>query len=219
MKIQFAVELEKEFDNLQRGIGKFSGGKQSAFLTEILEAGVEPSNKEAVVAFLEAKIAREELNLDLTAKNFQAKWDDIKDLVIQRLDTLFATQNPFTDITAYLTLNTRCSYNLPDRYFFVNALQPNPIGTVIHELLHFYTDFVIFPLFKEAGTTEFYADFRESLTVLINICFQDVIEQPDYGYEMHAETRKWIEENWQEEMSIQDLSEKYLEECVTKDSK
>ncbi|HEY1074875.1 MAG TPA: hypothetical protein VGE59_04245 [Patescibacteria group bacterium] len=212
MKLTITYDLDKEFDNLQRGLKTvFNPEHQSKLVREMMAAKVNLSSKEEVDKFIAQKIQDENINSQQAAHDIQKKWDKISQSAISRMDKLFATSAPFENITVYLSLNGRCAYNFPERYFFVCFTRPNPIGVMIHELLHFYTHLLIQPYFIEQGEEDKHGEFKEALTVLLNTEFNDVIEEQDKGYEKHAESRAWIESNWTKGMTVQELAKRYLE--------
>ena len=189
MNLNFTYDLDKEFDNIQRGVGKYNPNHQPKLLIEILEASINVQEKEKVLHFLNLKIKNEHLDTELAAKILQLQWDNIEEEVTKRFDTVFNTRDPFENITAYLTLNSRCAYNTQLQYFFVSIYGAQPIGIVIHVLLHFYTHRFIEPLFVHEDKPSAFGDFKEALTVLINQIFLDLVEGKDEGYQQQHELR------------------------------
>ncbi len=109
------------------------------------------------------------------------------------------------DMTAYLTINTRCPYDLKEGSFFVSMSGKSPIRTMIHELWHFYT-------WEKFGTgwdisvwEKKFNDIKEALTVLLNIECKHLMPEgvEDKGYPQHKELRDKISELWKQNPDIE----------------
>ncbi len=109
------------------------------------------------------------------------------------------------DITAYLTVNTRCPYNIEEGSFFVSMSKGNPVMTMMHELWHFYT----WEKFGEEWVSklgkEKYNDLKEALTVLLNTECKYLLPEgaQDKGYPQHQELRERISVLWKQNPDIE----------------
>lgn len=210
MTIHFTYDIDMEFDNIQRGIGSY-GGNRPVLLAEMETNGIDLRSREEVTKFLTAKVLWEGLDPMASVKMMREHWDPIAEEVRRRLDALFSTHDPFgATITAFLTLNSRCAYSFRGNYFFVSISGQRPIGTAVHELMHFYAHLLIEPIFAQKNKEAEFGDFKEALTVLLNHFFSDLIEREDLGYTRHAALREWIAREWREGMTAQELAFRYL---------
>lgn len=109
------------------------------------------------------------------------------------------------DVTAYLTINTRCPYNIEENWFFVSISKDNPVLTMMHELWHFYT----WEKFGEEWVTQLgkekYNDLKEAFTVLLNTECRHLLPKgvEDKGYSQHQELREKISELWKQNPDIE----------------
>ena len=111
------------------------------------------------------------------------------------------------DIVAYLSTNSRCTYNIQGNYFFVYINNENPNGVIIHELMHFYTWHAFYKEITQNGVSkEKYNDIKESLTELINTDFQYLLgTYYDKGYPQHLKIRERINKLHKGGKNIKDI--------------
>lgn len=149
--------------------------------------------------FLEAYTKKISFNPTASVQKLDNAWQKIAAVFFSRLEQLFKISYPSPHITAYLTTNQRCTYNIFENYFFVNFSSKSPSRTIMHELFHFYTWHAFHADLVAAGINEDqYNDVKESLTVLLNTEFVDLMEgAQDDGYPQHVEMRKMVQELWQ----------------------
>ncbi len=109
------------------------------------------------------------------------------------------------DITAYLTVNTRCPYSIEEGWFFVSMSKGNPVLTMMHELWHFYTWERFGADEQERVGKEKYDEVKEALTVLLNTECEHLLPEGtvDKGYPQHQELRKRISELWKQNPDIE----------------
>ena len=132
------------------------------------------------------------------AERINVAWNRVKDEFLKRVEFIFGVKCPFESIRVFLTTDGRCSYNISQGYFFVSVSRPFQDKTCMHELLHFWT-WWLFHEEVESGrmTTSCYNDVKESLTELLNIEFQDLLDGiPDEGYPQHQAMRAMIRREW-----------------------
>lgn len=109
------------------------------------------------------------------------------------------------DVTAYLTVNTRCPYNIENNYFFVSMLNASARKTIMHELWHFYTWQRFGSDYEVRFGKQKYNDIKEALTVLLNIKCADLLPEGviDTGYPQHKELREKIVAIWKDTKDIE----------------
>jgi hypothetical protein len=78
----------------------------------------------------------------------------------------------------------------------------------MHELLHFYTWHALHDDLIAVGIDENqYNDIKESLTILLNTEFADLMDgAQDDGYPQHAEMRQKVQELWRSSKDIRKVA-------------
>lgn len=204
MSLIFSYDFEKEFLNLQAGNNSLNRSEESSFSKKIQEDHIDINSPSAVTDACRKLISAEGIDVTEKTQVFANKWLRIEKEVFARLGRLFETDETFADINVNLSLNERCSYNYKESYFFVNMFSEVSNLICVHELLHFYTHKFI-RLKVSSGE---YNTYKESLTVLLNLEFRDLIEKEDSGYPQHQQLRKLIAQGWREGENIVSLTQK-----------
>lgn len=204
LSVIFKYELDKDVENFIRA----SKSKNSSKLTRLQEVYVsiygneyEPSK---VREFLMAQTTSQSFDAQADIVRLQTVWEKIAPSYIERAEHMFGISYPASTVTAYLTQNQRCTYNIPENYFFVYFASKSPERIIMHELFHFYTWHAFHNNLIAAGASESeYNDVKESLTVLLNEEFKDLMGTGiDEGYPQHQEMRKKILSLWNESRDL-----------------
>jgi len=166
------------------------------------DSGGNPTNK-SVSAFIEKYILENGINLQEYIANYQKDWAGIEKEYQKRAEAIFQTKIP-ENITAYLTINNRCPYNIEKNYLFVPVPASSVRRTIMHELFHFYTWHAFGEkLMKRGVSKEKLNDIKEALTVIFNIDFSDLMNGDiDRGYPQHQELRAEIGRLWSQSKDI-----------------
>jgi hypothetical protein len=197
-RIIFKYDVDKDTDNFIRG----TRAKNSSKPTKLQEAYVTQNgtdyDESKVTKFLELYRRKISFDSEKSAKELEKNWEEIEMLFLERVESIFKIAYPASQIIAYLTTNQRCTYNIPENYFFINFSSKSQNRTVMHELLHFYMWHALHNDMIAAGINENqYNDIKESLTVLLNTEFADLMGGVhDDGYPQHAEMRQRVQELW-----------------------
>jgi hypothetical protein len=110
---------------------------------------------------------------------------------------------PNENITAWLTVHDRCSYNFERDEFFIHLNQRTTNKTIMHELWHWYFYYTIGKGIKKQYGYAFFNDIKEALTVILNIEFKDFLAGVmDKGYSQHATLRQLITQIYQQNKDI-----------------
>ncbi|MEX2368844.1 MAG: hypothetical protein WD552_00405 [Candidatus Paceibacterota bacterium] len=207
MKVNFTYDRSKDVWCL-RNKGKSSNN--SANPTEqykqlVAEYGESPI-REAVEAFINEFVAKEEIDIDEKIKIFGADWAEVSSEFQTRAEAIFQTKLPL-DITAYLTVNSRCPYNIEKNFFFVSLQETQARRVVMHELWHFYTWYGLGADQEDKLGKEKYNNIKEALTALLNVECEDLFpkDMKDTGYPQHQELRQNIIEYWKNDKDIKSL--------------
>ena len=211
-RVTFKYNLDKEFWNLRAGFYSINQpSEMSRLASEMKTKGVNLENEAQVLKFVQDKIGQEHIDIQKNLSQIKIKWTPIETESISRLDKLFCHPFDFPNMTAFLTLNPRCGYNIKENFFFVFMFDSNTNDGILHELMHFYTHKYISPFFKKNNLSkEQFNDYKEALTVLLNSNFADLLDGDiDKGYEKQKDLRTKIKKVWPKFNNIVDLT-KYM---------
>jgi hypothetical protein len=198
MKIIFKYDINKDVEN----IIKTSKAKNDSSLTQTqlkyVERYGDRFEPEKVKEFIH--LISDGAKTNNTLLSIQKGWLGIEKRFVEKTEQLFNITYPYPEVTAYLSHNERCGYNIDENYFFVNVNSKFPTKTIMHELLHFYT----WHAFGDIGN-----DLKESLTELLNIEFKEVMgDAVDNGYPQHREMRKKVGQIWSETRDLKKIIER-----------
>ncbi len=214
MKTIFIYDPQKEFYNLSAGMNSQNHfGKPSPTVLDMQNLGVNCDDEHQVQQYFTQLVASLKIDMDNKVADIQTAWFGIEFEAIQRLNRLFEHEPSFSQVTIYLSLNKRSSYNFKDKFFYVYALNPSTNATIIHELLHFYTYGFLMPEFKKNNIDKsFYNDYKEALTFLINSYFGDLLPNfHDVGYQKQADLRAKLIQFWKKDPNIYHLTQFVIE--------
>lgn len=210
MKVVFKYNPKKEFDNFRNT----STSINHPAPTKIFKAYLEKYKKlerQSVILFAEEYLNEKQINIQKIKEEIEANWQKISRQFFTKADKIFKNSLPVNKITAYLTIDSRCSYSFEKEYFFIH-LYPNLTNkTIMHELLHFYFWHAGGREIKEKFGGKIFNDIKESLTVLLNIEFQDIMGGiQDKGYPQHQNLRQLIKDSYKKNKNIN----KIIQDCL-----
>lgn len=204
LKVHFKYDLDKDVDNFLRGTQSVNSSAHTKLQKLYIEKHGNVYNRETVKTFIETYIRNNHLDLSDTVVSIEQGWRPIEESFISKTEKLFGITYPTESITAYLSTNSRCTYNIRDNYFFVSIGAKSSNAYIMHELFHFYTWYAFHDELVRQGINENqYNDIKESLTELLNIEYKDLMSRVvDGGYPQHTEMRQKVGELW---MATKDL--------------
>lgn len=203
-KIKFAYDKSKDIWCL---MNKGKSSDNSSFPTKVYkkmvdEMGDNPS-EETTSVFIDKYLAENNYNTAEIIKKFEDDSTKPFETFTKRAEEIFGLKLE-KEVTAYLTVNNRCPYNISENYFFVTISHESPTSTVMHELWHFYTWYKFGITDESILGKQKYNDLKEALTVLLNVEFPDLLNsKKDFGYPQHQELRAKILTLWQEKPDIE----------------
>jgi len=120
MKINFIYNEDKDVDCLMK-FGK--GSTHSSTQTKVYQELVAFSpnlelSKKITWEFINEYINKNQINVDTYLATYRNDWGDISAEFQKRAEEVFGISLP-DEITAYLTINNRCPYSIPNNYFYV----------------------------------------------------------------------------------------------------
>ena len=208
MQVNFTYDKEKDIWCLLNK-GKSSNNSQTSTkqYEQLIEKYGENATTETTAIFVDEYITENQIDIPNRIEDFQKNWESVSTVFQKRAEAIFDVSLP-NDITAYLTINSRCPYNIQDNFFYVSLQSSHAIRTIMHELWHFYTWYGFLGTNqKERLGKHKYNDLKEALTVLLNIECEDLLPEGvvDTGYPHHQETRQRILEYWEKDRNIKNL--------------
>lgn len=209
MKIQFQYAIQKDIENYQKASQSTNNKKPTRMQALYIAEYGTGFEDQKLQAFITKYIATDKLSLSDETERIENAWRPLEQEFLKRLEVMFGIKSLLDTIRVFLTTDTRCSYNLEHGYFFVSVSRPFQNKTIMHELLHFWT-WWRFHTEVDSGnmTEESYNDAKESLTELLNIEFQDLLEGAhDDGYPQHKEMRAVVGQTWSETKDIRKVFE------------
>lgn len=200
ISLHFAYDEEKDIDCLlSKGGGSMNSSKPTKTYQRLLQEVTDSSDREAVRIFVRS--AREK-DVNESVHQLQSSWDAIATVYEKRSETMFGVPLD-ASITAFLTIAGRYPYNIKQHYFFIPISASDANAICMHELWHFYT-WKRFGSEQEKIGAEKYNELKESLTVLLNTEFADLLDsKTDSGYPEHQSLRDHILEIWNQTKDMQ----------------
>lgn len=207
MQINFTYNKDKDIWCLLNK-GKSSNNSQNStkqYEQLVAKYGENPT-VENVAIFVDEYATENNIDIQKHVEDFQKDWKSISAEFQKRAEAIFDISLP-NDIAAYLTVNSRCPYNIQDNFFYVSLQSPQVRRTAMHELWHFYTWYGLSADQEEKLGKQKYNDLKESLTVLLNVECEDLLPLGviDTGYPQHQEIREKILEYWKKDRNIKNL--------------
>ncbi|MDO8647832.1 MAG: hypothetical protein Q7R70_05480 [Candidatus Diapherotrites archaeon] len=216
--VSFAFDKEKDIWNFHRIANWNDCGWQDVkktFSPKIFEIAEGKSLEQAsplIEEFNKRVYNSPMLAIQVSAVN-QA-WQSIELEFFKRLEKVMEKPNAFPKITGYITTMQSCPYNMApnDTWFMFKFFgsTANATKTAAHEIMHFQFHNYYWREIAEKIGQENTGHLKEALTVLLNLEFNDLVLDYDYGYPVHKNLRKFITEQWQSNPSFNAL----LESCI-----
>ena len=204
MNLQFQYDLQKDIRNYQIA-SQSKNNKQPTKMQALYVAEYgETFEDKKLATFITRYIAEQKLDISREIEKINNAWRSIEQECLKKIESIFGIICPLDIVRVFLTTDTRCSYNIEQGYFFVSVSKSFPNKTILHELLHFWTWWVFREKVTSGRMTKgCYNDVKESLTELLNVEFQDVLDGAhDDGYPQHQEMRAIVHKTWVETRDI-----------------
>lgn len=205
MKVNFIYNKDKDvWCLLNKGKSSNNSSAPTTVYQELVSEIGENPNENSAGLFVDKYLTRNNLDPDNFIQDYQKQFDTVSADFETIAERVFGVPLK-RDITAYLTINTRCPYDLKEGSFFVSISKGNPVLTMLHELWHFYT-WERFGSDEQARLgKEKYNDIKEALTVLLNVECNHLLPEgvEDKGYSQHQELRDKINELWKHNPDIE----------------
>ena len=206
MKLIFKYDEEKDiYCLLKYGPSSKNSNVNTKLYTQLLNDYGENPTLSETLKFIQSYIRENNIDIDEYVLKYTNEWQMISQQYKERAEKIFNISIP-PELTVFLSVNSRCPYNISENYFFVNVPSVSTNKTIMHELWHFYTWYK-FGITEESKLgKQKYNDLKEALTVLLNVECLDLLDSgEDTGYPQHKELRQKILSIWDEERDIEKL--------------
>jgi hypothetical protein len=184
--VSFKYDLQKDAENFIRGLNSVNSNLPTKLQEEYGAIYGVDFSPDKVTSFLKERVQEKGIHFEGLLQKVNDGWSPIEHTFILRCEEMFGLKLP-QDVIGYFSQNQKCTYKWRENYFFL-YYEWSPFNkTIMHELLHFYTHRKYESLGIEAKK---FNDIKESLTVLLNTDFADLMEgQEDKGYPRHSKMR------------------------------
>lgn len=203
-KITFKYDLDKDIWCISNKGAASNNSAQPTKIYQLLieQYGTEPTNTD-ISDFISGYLQGHDIAPEESISSYEADWSKIGNEYHRRAQSIFNTALP-EPITAYLTINNRCPYNITESTFYVSFPRESVRKTIMHELWHFYTWYGLGVTEEERLGKGLYNDLKESLTVLLNVVCADLMPEGvhDEGYLQHQLLRAEVTKLWNETNDI-----------------
>jgi len=207
MKLKFEYNKQKDIWCLiNKGKTSNNSPTPTKVYSELVATFGENPNENLTSLFIDSYLKKvNDYNLSELLEKYQQEFENISSEYTKIAEKIFGISLN-AEITAYLTINNRCPYNINESWFFVGIgnSKYSPKRNIMHELWHFYT-WHKFGINEEQKIGEKkYNDIKEALTVLLNVECRHLLPEgdEDKGYPQHQELRKKILELWAQNPDI-----------------
>lgn len=215
MKLKFSYDRKKDIWCILKK-GKSSNNSRTAtkvYSQLICKNGENPSEEE-VGLFIEQYLKTNNRSIPELLYSYEKEWNNISIQFINIIEKIFQISIK-NEISVYLTINSRCPYNIKKNLFFIPIAKNDSLIIIMHELWHFYTWYKFGVIDLEKMGMKKYNMVKEALTVLINVECKHLLPNGAYdiGYPQHQKLRIKILKLWKKEPDIDILWEE-----ISKDS-
>lgn len=212
MKINFKYNREKDiWCLLNKGKSSNNSSNPTLIYQELVAKTGESPDELPTSTFIDEYLNKNNIKPDSFIKDYQREYNSVS-ANFQTISKKVFGVSLNKEITAYLTTNTRCPYNIKESWFFVSMTKANPLLTIMHELWHFYTWKKFGAEWEAQIGKGKYNAIKEALTVLLNIECRSLLPAgaEDKGYPQHQELRNKIIELWNQNPNIDYLWKEIL---------
>lgn len=204
MKVSFEYDKDKDiWCLLNKGKSSNNSSVPTKPYQQMVAVYGDNLTAETTSVFVDKYLQDNGIDLQKYIRDYEQDWSSISDDYQKRAEAIFKTSLS-AEVKAYLTVNTRCPYNIENSYFFVPVPTTSIRKTAMHELWHFYTWYGLGADQEKELGKERYNDLKEALTILLNVECKDLLPEgiTDSGYPQHKEIRDKILEFWSKDKDI-----------------
>jgi len=203
MKLRFEYNKERDiWCLLNKGKSSINSSLPTGVYEKLVKFSGENPDEIKTSEFIDIYLKENNLDVSNFIENTEKDFKEISGKFMKRAEDIFGL-NLEKEIKVFVTINERCPYNIKENWFFVSISKENPVSTIMHELWHFYTWEKFGEEYLNKIGSEKYNIIKESLTVILNLEFGDLLPVKDFGYLNHQELREKITSWWQEKADVE----------------
>ncbi len=186
--------------------GQFSPQPTQTYKKFVEQFGSQPTS-ESASEFIGNYFVENKIDVSARIEEYKTESQEIMSNFQKTAEKVFGIKIP-EGTKAYLTISTRCPYNIEENWFYATIASPDRVISIsMHELWHFYTWYKFGKKQYETGEVDNqkYGDIKEALTVLLNSECLNLLPQGerDHGYPQHKQLRERIVELWKQNPDIE----------------
>jgi hypothetical protein len=207
------MEVEYKYDRsrdirclLTKGKGSYNSSHATKAYEQLVAFKGEEPTENDTDEFIEKYLLDNSIDTETWSQKYQKEWSEVSTEYQKRAEAIFGVTLP-ANVTGFLTINERCPYMIKDNFFYISVPTASANRIALHELWHFYTWYGLGEKEQDRLGKEKYNEFKESLTVLLNIECADLLGEGvvDAGYPQHQEIRSEITDFWMKSKDIKAL--------------
>lgn len=204
--VKFGINTKLEIPNIYYAVNRkpfhydFSRGVDAKLASGIKGRGLDKA-RPLIQSYVEKYYASNRDRINLQKREFEKVWRPIEKKVFDKMKEVTHRKFPYPLVYAFITIIGRCDYDpLARKPYYKVPLNINSEfvpDAFVHELLHFIYHYYDEPNVLKELTKNESEDLKESLTFLINSDFGSIFATRDWGYPIHKQLRKQLQEFWQ----------------------
>ena len=147
------------------------------------------------------------IHLDKEIKLTQQIFDEKKEKIFSIMEKVTGKKIYRKNFYCYFTTFPRGPYNLKKGSVGLPVIwgRKTFINVFVHELLHFQTIYYFKTEIVEKVSDKDFENFKEALTVILNVEFKELLTQHDRGYKIHRKLREKLLHYWSKERNFSKL--------------
>jgi len=214
LSIKFKLDVEKDAWNWWDACNNISHGMdwKQRIEPEIRRKIVGKSQKATyvfLIPYLENLYRKKNKRISSFINKNNVLFDRKLESGCARIELVMAKPIYRKDFTLYFTMFPRAPYCPKTGSIWFPYLWKDPMGTFLHELCHF--QFIHYWRDKKTDVAKLsrtrFEFLKESLTVILDEDFLDLIEKKDQGYPVHKEFRTVLKKYWKANHNFEKLVE------------
>lgn len=214
IKLRIKLDIDKDAWNWWDACNKVSFGMdwKQRIKPELREQIVGKTQKEAnlfLIPYLENLYKKKDKKISKFIGKTKKIFDEKLENACVRIESVMGRPIYRKDFTLYFTMFPRAPYNPKTGSIWLSYRCKDPVGLFFHELCHF--QFIYYWRNKNTNVKKLPLDqfefLKESLTVILDKDFLDIIEEEDDGYPIHKEFRSILKKHWQNNHKFEELVE------------
>ena len=211
----FQYDIDKDISNLKIGLAVARNGRNDdGEISRIVRSyNTNSPTDEQLHAYVNKWWGGREHLKPLILEPLQSYWNSVEHSFFEtlysnmQLDSWYEVKT----IDSFLSIRYGCGYNEKENWFAtsVHASSFRNTATTMHEIMHIFFHKQWWDFCLSQGIESSYVwDIKESFTTLLNVWFEDLLIDTDFGYPEHQNLRAKIREWYHEKNDFKTMCEK-----------